>query len=85
MADVVAIKLQEGEVLSLALRPDQAAAAISVSELFLRAEIKRGKLAAVKKGRGKKKVVLVPLASIVEYLQTSETEVEPVGKSRKKK
>jgi len=58
--------------LVLALRPDKAAKAIDVSEPFVREEIKRGKLKAVRKGRGKKQVVLVPVDAIREYLKTSE-------------
>jgi hypothetical protein len=77
----------KGENLVLALRPDKAAAALDVSELFLRLEIKRGKLKAVRKGRGKKKIVMVPVEAIVEYLQSSEEEVEFVsaGRLRSKK
>lgn len=72
MAEVVAIKLRSDETLKLALRPEQAAEALSVSLPFLKSEIHRGRLQVVRKGRGARKAVLIPIWAIVAYLECSD-------------
>lgn len=70
MSDVIAVKLQSNEKVVLALRPEQAAESIGVSVVFLKSAIQRGDIKTVRKGRGYKKVVLVPVASLVDYLNS---------------
>ncbi|MGE0131859.1 MAG: hypothetical protein AB7U82_27565 [Blastocatellales bacterium] len=77
MQDQILIaKLKADESLVLALRPEQAAASIGVSLPFLKQEMKAGKIKGVRKGRGLKKVVLVPVKELVAYLDSGD---DPTG------
>jgi len=70
--EVFAVRIKAEEKLMLALRPDQAAEALNVSSSFLWTEIKAKRIAVVRKGRGPKKIVLLTLEAIMEYLKRSD-------------
>ena len=72
MNEIVAVKLVPGENVKLALRPDEAAKALSVSLPFLKGEIRRGAINTVRKGRGARKAILIPIWALIDYLKTSE-------------
>jgi excisionase family DNA binding protein len=74
MSEIVAVKLKADETLKLALRPEQAADALSVSVPFLKEQIRSGKLKVVRKGRGARKAVLIPMSAIVAYLENSDAD-----------
>jgi excisionase family DNA binding protein len=81
MPEIVAFKLKPDEALKMTLRPEQAAETLGVSLAFLNKEIRRGKIKVVKKGRGLRKVILITIAAINEYLQSSEIHLTEVPKS----
>ena len=75
MAEIIALKLKADEILTLALRPEQAAEALNVSLPFLQREIRRGNIKVVRKGAGRRKAVLITIAALTKYLETSESEM----------
>lgn len=74
MAEIFAVKLRLDESLKIALRPEQAADALSVSLTFLKKEIQEGKIEVVRKGRGSRRTTLITLASIAAYLEHNEND-----------